>query len=155
MNDIYDPAPRRQTQVWFTLLSHNFATDQSIQGFSIDSPARSQLFRQTQTQTPGASKPSTPANNLSKPLFVIVFGYPLDRYSVTVEYFRSLGETTEPEQLPEIINCFRVGYKHPAEAMRAVRKNGEVLSGAWMVGVKWAVSHPSARFLGSDSEKRM
>lgn len=74
-----------------------------------------------------------------QPLYVIIFGYPPDKYSVTVEYFRALGETTEPEQNPEIMNCFRIGYMHPAEAMRAVRKNGEVLSGSWMIGAKWAV----------------
>jgi nuclear pore complex protein Nup53 len=74
---------------------------------------------------------------------VIVFGYPPDRYSATAEYFRSIGETTEPDPNVEITNCFRIGYANPAEAVRAVRKNGEVLGGSWMVGVKWAVSDRS------------
>ena len=81
--------------------------------------------------------PSVPQQ--SQTLYIIVFGYPADKYSVTVEYFRSLGEATDPDQNTEIINCFRIGYKDPGDAMRAVRKNGEVLGGSWMVGAKWAV----------------
>jgi nuclear pore complex protein Nup53 len=50
-----------------------------------------------------------------------------------------MGETTDADQNTEILNCFRIGYKDPGDAMRAVRKNGEVLSGSWMVGAKWAV----------------
>ena len=72
-------------------------------------------------------------------LYVIVFGYPADKYSVTIEYFQSLGSSTDPDFNTEILNCFRLGYHDPADAMRAVRKNGEILGGSWMVGVKWAV----------------
>lgn len=71
---------------------------------------------------------------------MIVFGYPADKYSVTAEYFKSLGETTEPDPNTQILNCFRIGFMDPIDAKRAVRKNGEVLSGTWMVGVKFAVS---------------
>jgi len=71
-------------------------------------------------------------------LYLIVFGYPQDRYSVTVEYFKSLGDTTGPDLNTEIMNCFKIGYRDPGDAMRAVRKNGEVLGGSYMVGVKWA-----------------
>ena len=70
---------------------------------------------------------------------MVVFGYPPDKYSVTAEYFRSLGETTEPEQSSEVLNCFRIGYLNPPEAMRALRKNGEIINGSFMVGAKWAV----------------
>ena len=110
---------------------------QSHQNFSIDSPARSTMFRQSAPVTP---KPQPAYDAHAKPLYVIVYGYPLDKYSITADYFRSLGDTTEPEQNPEIMNCFRVGYTNPVEAVRAIRKNGEILAGAWMVGVKWAVS---------------
>lgn len=74
-----------------------------------------------------------------QPSYVIVFGYPTDKYSVTVEYFKSLGNATEADPHLEIANCFKIGYYDPGEAMRAVRKNGEVLGGSFMVGVKWAV----------------
>ena len=70
---------------------------------------------------------------------MIVFGYPPDKYSLTVEYFKSLGAATEPEPNTEIVNCFRIGFRDPGEAARVVRRNGEVLGGTWMVGVKWAV----------------
>ncbi|KAJ7879320.1 hypothetical protein B0H14DRAFT_3435201 [Mycena olivaceomarginata] len=45
---------------------------------------------------------------------------------------------SDPDPHAEIVNCFRIGYRDPADAMRAVRKNGEVLGGSWMVGAKWA-----------------
>ncbi|KAJ3852748.1 hypothetical protein EV368DRAFT_40405 [Lentinula lateritia] len=91
------------------------------------------MFSSTRTRTPPA-----PRSSSSAPLYVIVFGYPADKYSVTVEYFKSLGDTTEADPNTEIVNCFRIGYHDPGEAMRAVRKNGEILGGSWMVGAKWA-----------------
>lgn len=87
----------------------------------------------------------TPQQHAAPPapiIYIIVFGYPADKYSLTVEYFKSLGASTEPDQNTEIINCFRIGYHDAGDAMRAVRKNGEVLGGTWMIGAKWAVSHP-------------
>lgn len=71
---------------------------------------------------------------------MIVFGYPGDKYSVTVDYFKSLGDSTDADPNTEIVNCFRIGYHDAGDAMRAVRKNGEILGGSWMVGAKWAVS---------------
>jgi Nup53/35/40-type RNA recognition motif len=93
-------------------------------------------FDSSMTQAPQA----TP-NQAAEPLYVIVFGYPPDKYSVAVEYFKQLGETTDPDPNTEISNCFKIGFKNPAEAMWAVRKNGEIVGGSWMVGVKWAVRH--------------
>ena len=86
------------------------------------------------TQAP----PATP-HQAAEPLYVIVFGYPPDKYSVAVEYFKQLGETTNPDLNTEISNCFKIGFKNPVEAVWAVRKNGEIVGGSWMVGVKWAV----------------
>src|SRR5712671_1745333 len=77
----------------------------------------------------------------AEPLYVIVFGYPPDKYSVAVEYFKQLGETTDPDPNTEITNCFKIGFRNLVEAMWAVRKNGEIVGGSWMVGVKWAVRH--------------
>ena len=85
--------------------------------------------------------PQPSSHQTLEPLYVIVFGYPPDKYSVAVEYFKQLGETTDPDPNTEISNCFKIGFKHPAEAMWAVRKNGETVGGSWMVGVKWAVRH--------------
>lgn len=94
-------------------------------------------------------KRSAPVNQLTTPTWVIVFGYPIDKYASAVEYFQSLGNTaTAPESVDEVQNCFRIGYVDPAEALRAVKKNGEVLGGTWMVGVRWAPdSHMPGEFI--------
>lgn len=112
----------------------------------IDSPARASLFRPSQSQAPATPK-MTPSTS-TKPVHVIVFGYPADKYTATVEYFRSLGDSTEPEQNPEIMNCFRIGYLNAADALRAARKNGDILGGCWMVGVKWADPAQAEALLG-------
>lgn len=88
--------------------------------------------------SPAARQPHH--NNVSltaEPLYVVVFGYLSDKYSITVEYFKQLGDSTEPDTHAEVVNAFRIGYKQPVDAMRAIRKNGEIISGSWMVGTKW------------------
>ncbi|KAI0343175.1 hypothetical protein BDW22DRAFT_1356769 [Trametopsis cervina] len=127
VNEVYEPTTRRSTTL------------------NLDASARGSLFRPQQPQTPSTPK----ASATSKPLYVIVFGYPGDKYSVTVEYFRAFGESTEADPNLEISNCFRIGYINPADAMRAVRKNGDVLSGSFMVGVKWADPAQAEALLGS------
>jgi len=89
---------------------------------------------------PQTPKPQGPDSQL---LYIIVFGYPPDKYTATLEYFKLLGgegETTDATPHSQITNCFKLGFNNPADALRAVRKNGEVIGGTWMVGVKWAVS---------------
>ncbi|TFY68219.1 hypothetical protein EVJ58_g1142 [Rhodofomes roseus] len=111
------------------------------------STSRNAFLRSTQPATPRGNQ--TPqAGSTVQPLHLIVFGYPPDKYSVTVEYIKSLGDTTEPEQHPDISNCFRIGFLNPAQAMRAVRKNGDVLSGSWMIGIKWADPAQAEAILG-------
>ncbi|KAH8093769.1 hypothetical protein BXZ70DRAFT_949116 [Cristinia sonorae] len=119
-----------------------------LQQSVFDSPARS-LFRpqQSQAQTPSTPKSAPPLTH-TKPLQVIVFGYPPDKYTIAVEYFRAIGESTEPDANTEVVNCFRVGYTNPADALRAVRRNGEVVGGTWMVGVKWADQAMAESVLG-------
>ncbi|KAK0489349.1 hypothetical protein IW261DRAFT_1444483 [Armillaria novae-zelandiae] len=90
--------------------------------------------------------PTMPQN--SQPLYIIVFGYPPDKYSVTAEYFKSLGDSTDADPNTEIMNCFRIGYRDLGDAMRAVRKNGEILAGSWMVGAKWADPAQAEALLG-------
>lgn len=87
-------------------------------------------------------------NQTSQRTFVVVFGYPADKFSLTAEYFKSMGEATEPEKHLEITNCFRIGYADIGDAMRAVRKNGEVFAGSWMIGVKWADPAQAEAVLG-------
>jgi nuclear pore complex protein Nup53 len=85
------------------------------------------------------TRPS-PGGAASQPIYVVVFGYPPEKYQLIVEYFKSLGKSTEAEPNTEVLNCFRIGYHEAADAVRAVRKNGEVFAGSWMIGTKWAVS---------------
>jgi len=107
--------------------------------------------------------PQATPHQAAEHIYVIVFGYPPDKYSVAVEYFKQLGETTDPDPNTEIANCFKIGFKNPVEAMWAVRKNGEIVGGSWMVGVKWAVrtstpsyvnwTEPSCFFPGSQPSR--
>jgi len=117
LNDVHYDAPPRFSQ-------------------SSQSPLNASAFRSrpAPSQQPSASTPSRP------PLYIVVFGYPADKYSVTQTYFKSFGDCTEAETNTNVINCFRLGYYDPADAMRALRKNGEVLGGSWMIGVKFEVS---------------
>ncbi|EIN06016.1 hypothetical protein PUNSTDRAFT_54314 [Punctularia strigosozonata HHB-11173 SS5] len=101
-------------------------------------------FGSTRATDTSTSQPNTQKD----PVYVIVFGYPPDKYSTTVSYFSSLGACTAPDPSTEISNCFRIGYPGAAEAMRAVRKSGEVLGGSWMVGVKWADPAQAETLLG-------
>ncbi|KZV64408.1 hypothetical protein PENSPDRAFT_677730 [Peniophora sp. CONT] len=93
--------------------------------------------------------PTTTSNSSSDPLYVIVFGYPADKYSVTAEYFKQLGASGGAEPVPELLNAFKIGYNQPADALRAVRKNGEILAGQWMVGAKWENQAKAESVLGS------
>ena len=71
---------------------------------------------------------------------MVVFGYPPDKYSVTVDYFKSLGNTTEADPHLELANCFMIGYYDHGDSIRVLRKSGEVLGGSFMIGVKKVVS---------------
>ncbi|KAF9454478.1 hypothetical protein P691DRAFT_808620 [Macrolepiota fuliginosa MF-IS2] len=91
---------------------------------------------------------TAPATQTSQPIYVVVFGYPSEKYPSIVEYFKSLGNSTEAEPNTEILNCFRIGYHDAADAVRAVRKNGEVFAGSWMIGAKWAEPAQAEAILG-------
>lgn len=109
---------------------------------SLDTPLRASLYQPHSSRRPSSPKPIPAAQ--FKGLYIIVFGYPPDRYSTTAEYFKGMGtDTTEPDPNLEVTNCFRIGYADLGEAMRAVRKSGEILCGSYMVGVKWAVRDDS------------
>ncbi|KAL1748883.1 hypothetical protein HDZ31DRAFT_28561 [Schizophyllum fasciatum] len=95
--------------------------------FGFDMPQSRRTPRQSQTLPPSSS---------ASTLFVLVFGYPPEGYAITAQYFQDLGDATDPEETG-VPNCFRIGYRNPTDALRAVRKNGEVL-GNWMVGAIWA-----------------
>lgn len=113
-------------------------------------PRNSMIHEGTQLgrRQPKLLSGGTSAAAAQKTLYIIVFGYPPDKYSVTVEYFKTLGDSTDADPNTEIANCFKIGYKDPADAMRAVRKNGEILGGSWMVGAKWADTTQAEALVG-------
>lgn len=101
---------------------------------------------------PNQASLSTSANQT---LFVVVFGYPQPRYSLTVAHFEALaaGGTIKAELENDVENAFKIGFIHPWEAARALRRNGEIISGEggrWVVGVKWAVSFSPYRITSTN-----
>ncbi|KAF9017433.1 hypothetical protein BDZ89DRAFT_1074819 [Hymenopellis radicata] len=84
------------------------------------------------------------------PSYLIVSGYPPDKYASTLDFFLSLSSeysmstnapssagTTQPESLYDVGNAFKLGYTKPADAVRALRKNGDVIRGGGGAG-GWA-----------------
>jgi nuclear pore complex protein Nup53 len=59
-----------------------------------------------------------------------------------LQYFSQLGDILGSEVDSSGGNWVTIVYRQEWEAARAVRKNGDVLGGIWMVGVKWAVRAP-------------
>jgi len=119
-----------------TMSIHDSFNDPNF-GMSERTFQRSMLGGHNRLNSSTSRTPQPESSQQSQTYYVIVFGYPPDKYSLTVEYFQGIGEATHAERHTELVNCFRIGYKDPAEAIRAVRRNGEVLSGSWMIGVKW------------------
>ncbi|KZT10027.1 uncharacterized protein LAESUDRAFT_722173 [Laetiporus sulphureus 93-53] len=142
-----DAPPTNSVNDIINEVSSDTARYPSLRNSTLESSTnRASLYRSSNPSTPKPSTPAAPA--APEPLYVDVFGYPPDKYSVTAEYFRSFGQTTVPYRDANISNCFRIGYTNPGDAMRAVRKNGEVLSGSWMVGVKWTDPAQAEAVLG-------
>ena len=107
------------------------------------------LLKKTTTDFSSSRRQMPTGSSMSQQtVYVIVFGYPPDKYSVTVEYFKSLGNSTDADPHTEIANCFKIGYSDAGDAMRAVRKNGEILGGSFMVGAKWADPSQAEGLLG-------
>lgn len=136
VNDIPNEIPSSSSRLAYSSL---------LASSTLASSHRSQSQQQKQQQP-------APTND---PAYIIVYGYPTDKYSVTLEFFLSLSSeysqsantgslgTTKPEPVYDVSNAFKVGYVHHGDAVRALRKNGEVLrggggGGGWMIGVKWA-----------------
>lgn len=67
---------------------------------------------------------------------VYIFGFPSSALEIVLEYFGQFGEIVSSTPSTEGGNWVTVAYAQPWSASRAARKNGEVLGGALMVGVK-------------------
>lgn len=90
----------------------------------------------TVSQPPPAPTASPVSANAST---VILFGPPTSLIEPILQHFSEFGEIIRTRPDPEGGNWVAVTYKTEAEAAKAVRFSGEVLGGAWMIGVKWAV----------------
>lgn len=80
-----------------------------------------------------ASAPSAPTPG-GYPVYI--FGFPSSAVDFVVEHFAQFGEILSTTPSTEGGNWVTVAYAQPWSATRAARKNGEVLGGVLMVGVK-------------------
>lgn len=103
----------------------------------------------------GSVPPSSPTKR-SDPTPVIIFGFPpshslliireYERYGPILEHFNSaqqslVDSTLHPSPPPEILqggNWIRITYADPVSAARAVATNGQIIGGAYMIGVIYA-----------------
>ncbi|KLO12690.1 hypothetical protein SCHPADRAFT_904842 [Schizopora paradoxa] len=135
----------------------NISVNDLVNDVYIDPHRIKQNFYSTPSRSTNVTNKQSGAQAQSsqfQTLYVVVFGYPTTRFSPTAAHFQSLAEggTTEIEICSDVENAFKLGYKFPWEAARALRKNGEIVSGEggrWIVGVKWADSLLAEEILGS------
>jgi len=66
--------------------------------------------------------------------FVLVFGFPPEQYSSVASTFAS-ADASPPERASDTTNWFKIGYRSTWDAQRALRRNGEVVDGLFMIGV--------------------
>ena len=136
--------------------SHSSATMNANPVYVSSSPPSSIMKKR---EIPGmdnslASAPSGPspqlalASNGSSPVFKItLFGFPASFQSSVISHFATIspiiynstnasgpGDT----KLLSGPNWVTIGYDQEWAALRALRKNGEILGGSCMIGVKWA-----------------
>lgn len=90
------------------------------------------------TSSPFASAGSSlhPAPSSSATFAVHVFGFPTSALDLVLDYFSQFGDIASRSPSPEGGNWVTIEYTQPWSAARAARKNGEVLGGVLMVGVK-------------------
>jgi len=141
MESMFEKSRQRQNLADEDAPPTNSVYDIPNETYGDASPARFQPRNSVaQSSSAFSSRQNHPlsVSTLTEIHYVIVFGYPPDKYSVTAEYFKSIGDTTDPDPNTQITNCFRIGYRDFGEGMRAVKRNGEILSGSYMVGAKWA-----------------
>lgn len=107
-----------------------------------------------QQQAPNGQSSSNGSNNVYK---LIVFGFPPNLQSSVLKEFASIAplvynsiqdpsssastSTTSTSDLPPTgSNWFTIAYDNDWAALRALRKNGDIIAGSAMIGVKWADS---------------
>jgi hypothetical protein len=97
---------------------------------------------QTSSHNPSPSADSHPptfaSTHTSSPegYPVYVFGFPSSALDLVLEYFTQFGDIVSRTPSTEGGNWVTIAFAQPWSAARAARKNGEVLGGVLMVGVK-------------------
>ncbi|GAA5970872.1 hypothetical protein JCM11641_004489 [Rhodosporidiobolus odoratus] len=88
--------------------------------------------------SPFASTSSSlhPAPSTSEGYAVHVFGFPPSALDLVLDFFSQFGDVVSKTPSQEGGNWVTICYAQPWSAARAARKNGEVLGGVLMVGVK-------------------
>jgi hypothetical protein len=93
-------------------------------------------FASTTLSTSPAAHTSDSVQPSSGGYAVYIFGFPSSALDLVLEYFSQFGEIVSSNPSTEGGNWVIVAYAQPWSASRAARRNGEVLGGALMVGVK-------------------
>ncbi|GAA6027458.1 hypothetical protein JCM8097_007872 [Rhodosporidiobolus ruineniae] len=96
------------------------------------------------------SAPLHPAPSSSDGYAVNVFGFPPSALDLVLDYFSQFGEVVSRTPSQEGGNWVTIAYREPWSAARAARKNGEVLGGVLMVGVKAVDEDGLKRALAGD-----
>ncbi|GAA5825670.1 hypothetical protein JCM11251_000330 [Rhodosporidiobolus azoricus] len=80
--------------------------------------------------------PHASSSSSSEGYPVNIFGFPPSALDLVLDYFSQFGEVVSKTPSPEGGNWITLSYAQPWSAARAARKNGEILGGVIMVGVK-------------------
>ncbi|KAM0752292.1 hypothetical protein T439DRAFT_324364 [Meredithblackwellia eburnea MCA 4105] len=94
------------------------------------------LRRPALSHTPSSTTQPIPQPQVVKVYPVYIFGFPSSALSLVLDHFTPLGTITRTIPSPEGGNWVTIDFVEPWAAMRAARKNGEVLGGVLMIGVK-------------------
>lgn len=83
-----------------------------------------------------APLPSHSTSNSKEGYSVYVFGFPAAATDLVLDFFTQFGEIVSTTPSTEGGNWVTITYAQAWSAARAARKNGEILGGALMIGVK-------------------
>ena len=100
---------------------------------------------------------------------ITIFGFPSNLSNSILSHFQNIGNVVynsldassssssnqrvtggEPDQ-PQGANWVTIGYESEWSALRALRRNGEILGGTCMIGVRWADGTPSSTSSSSNT----
>jgi hypothetical protein len=91
------------------------------------------------------NSPDIPANvATSQAPPIVIFGFNAALVDPIIAHFGQLGEIIDYTPAPDGGNWVSVTYREAWCAARAVRRNGEIIGGKLMIGVKWAEGEPAS-----------